>query len=311
MANNLTKIFAVALIAIAVLLGIYAWVLGRRPAPIVENNVQQAAAKLFPVVVAAHPLKAGQAIAADGLKVQQVAGLPQGTFADPVQIIGRVPIADIPEQAAVVESSLSSGMADLIAPGERAVAVKVDENNAVGNRVRPGNFVDVFVNLKRDAASAMSVTGSGNGNGPEIAKTQAKMLLSKIRVLAFGDATTARDQSPGAMGGVRTAVLAVPTEQIDALTLAEATGNLTLALRSPRDEAVATQTVAMRVAANADKDPLARAAAGMSLSELSRGVADTTPAPVVRKAPPRVVARSAESSSIEVIRGGRAESVAY
>jgi pilus assembly protein CpaB len=311
MANNLTKIFAVALIAIALLLGIYAWVLGRRPAPIVQNNVQQTAAKLFPVVVAAHPLKAGLAIAADGLKVQQVAGQPQGAFADPVQVIGRVPVADIPEQAAVVESSLSSGMADLIAPGERAIAVKVDENNAVGNRVRPGNFVDVFVNLKRDQGVAMPTSANANGNGPEIAKTQAKMLLSKIRVLAFGDATTARDQSPGAMGGVRTAVLAVPTEQIDALTLAEATGNLTLALRSPRDEDVATQTVAMRVAANADKDPSARAAAGMSLSELSRGVADSTPALVVRKAPPRVVAHRAESSSIEVIRGGRAESVAY
>ncbi|MBN3728610.1 Flp pilus assembly protein CpaB [Burkholderia sp. Ac-20379] len=310
MANNLTKIFAVALIAIALLLGIYAWVLGRRPAPIVQHNVQQTAAQLFPVVVATHPLKAGQAIPADSLKVQQVAGQPQGAFADPVQVIGRVPVADIPEQAAVVESALSSGMADLIAPGERAVAVKVDENNAVGNRVRPGNFVDVFVNLKRDPAAAMSVSAAGNGNGPEIAKTQAKMLLSKIRVLAFGDATTARDQSPGAMGGVRTAVLAVPTEQIDALTLAEATGNLTLALRSPRDEDVATQTVAMRVAANADKDPSARAAAGMSLSELSRGVADSTPAPVVRK-PPRVVAHRAESSSIEVIRAGRAESVAY
>lgn len=308
MANNLTKIFAVALIAIALLLGIYAWVLGRRPAPIVESNVQQTVAKLFPVVVATHPLKAGQAIPADSLKVQQVAGQPQGAFADPVQVIGRVPVADIPEQAAVVESSLSSGMADLIAPGERAVAVKVDENNAVGNRVRPGNFVDVFVNLKRDQGGVVSTVAGGNG--PEIAKTQAKMLLSKIRVLAFGDATTARDQSPGTMGGVRTAVLAVPTEQIDALTLAEATGSLTLALRSPRDEDVATQTVAMRVAANADKDPSARAAAGMSLSELSRGVADSTPAPVVRKSPPRVVAHR-EESSIEVIRGGRAESVAY
>ncbi|MEK6348328.1 MAG: Flp pilus assembly protein CpaB [Burkholderia sp.] len=311
MANNLTKIFAVALIAIAVLLGIYAWVLGRRPAPIVQDNVQQAA-KLFPVVVATHPLKAGQAIPADSLKVQQVAGQPQGAFADPVQVIGRVPVADIPEQAAVVESVLSSGMADLIAPGERAIAVKVDENNAVGNRVRPGNFVDVFVNLKRDqGAVTMSTAGGNSANGPEIAKTQAKMLLSKIRVLAFGDATVARDQSQGAMGGVRTAVLAVPTEQVDALTLAEATGNLTLALRSPRDEDVATQTVAMRVAANADKDPSARAAAGMSLSELSRGVADATPAPVVRKAPPRVVAHREGNSNIEVIRGGRAESVAY
>ncbi|NIE86312.1 MULTISPECIES: Flp pilus assembly protein CpaB [unclassified Burkholderia] len=308
MANNLTKVLAVVLIGIALLLGIYAWVLGRRPAPVVNQAQQAAPAKLFPVVVAAHPLKAGQPIPADGLKVQQAAGLPEGAFADPVQIIGRVPIADIPEQAAVVESSLSSGVADQIQAGERAVAVKVDETNAVGNRVRPGNFVDVFVNLKRDQSTG-GLPGNGS-SGPEITKTQAKLLLSKIRVLAFGDATTARDPSNGVGGAVRTAVLAVPTEQIDALTLAEAAGALTLALRSPRDEEVATDTAAMRVSANlAGKDPSARAALGLSLSELSRGVADTAPPPP--RKPARVVARNPEGGSIEVIRGGRVDSASY
>jgi pilus assembly protein CpaB len=309
MANNLTKILAVALIVIAVLLGVYAWVLGSRsPSAPVVSGQPAAQTKLVPVVVAVQPLKAGVPIAASSLKLQQVAARPDGAFVDPVQIIGRVPSADIPEQAAVVESSLSSGMADLVEPGERAIAVKVDENNAVGNRVRPGNFVDVFVNLKRDAAGGIPGT---NSSGPEIPKTQAKLLLSKIRVLAFGDATTARDQSGGAAGGVRTAVLAVPTAQIDALTLAESSGNLTLALRSPRDEEVATQTVAMRVGTAAD--PSARAAQGLSLSELSRGVADAPAAAAAprRTAPARVVARSPDGGSIEVIRGGRAESVAY
>ncbi|MCM2493475.1 Flp pilus assembly protein CpaB [Burkholderia glumae] len=308
MANNLTKVLAVALIAIAVLLGAYAWMLGSRPSsvPRVQGG-QPAQAKLVPVVVAVQPLKAGLPIAASSLRVQQAAARPDGAFVDPVQIIGRVPSADIPEQAAVVESSLSSGMADLVKPGERAVAIKVDENNAVGNHMRPGNFVDVFVNLKRDAAGGLPGT---NSSGPEIPKTQAKLLLSKIRVLAFGDATTARDPSGGAAGGVRTAVLAVPTAQIDALTLAEASGNLTLALRSPRDEDVATQTVAMRVGTAAD--PSARAAQGLSLAELSRGVADAPAAAAPRRmAPARVMTRAADGGSIEVIRGGRAESVAY
>ncbi|WP_420957501.1 Flp pilus assembly protein CpaB [Burkholderia gladioli] len=305
MANNLTKILAVALIAIALLLGIFAWVLGRKPAPVVNNAQQATPAKLFPVVVAARPLKGGQPIPADGLKVQQAAALPEGAFADPVQIVGRVPIADVPEQAAVLESSLSSGVADQIAPGERAIAVKVNETNAVGNKVRPGNFVNVFLNLKKDSAAGTTLAGNG---GSEVPKTQAKLLLSRIRVIAFGDATTARDSSGGALNGVRTAVLAVPAAQVNALTLGEASGSLTLALRNPRDEEVATQTVAMQV--GADKDAMTRAAQGLSLSELSRGTADATPAPR-KAAPARVVVRHSDGGNIEVIRGGRAESVTY
>ncbi|MBU9177491.1 Flp pilus assembly protein CpaB [Burkholderia gladioli] len=305
MANNLTKVLALALIVIALLLGIYAWVLGSRSTPSVQPVQQAASQQQFPVVVAAQPLKAGQPIPAESLKVQQVAALPQGAFADPVQVVGRVPIADVPLQAAVLESSLSSGIADQIEPGERAVAVKVDESNAVGNRMRPGNFVDVFVNFKRDVSAGLP-TANG-ANGPEITKTQAKLLLSKIRVLAFGDATTARDPSGGAMSTVRTAVLAVPTAQVDALALAEASGSLTLALRSPRDEEVALETVAMR--GRAGQDPSTLAAAGLSLSELSRAVADAAPP---SKAPAaRSPVRRSGDASIEVIRGGRAESVAY
>ncbi|KAF1026527.1 MAG: hypothetical protein GAK40_01234 [Burkholderia plantarii] len=152
------------------------------------------------------------------------------------------------------------------------------------------------------------VTGLSNGvssNGSEIPKTAAKLLMSKVRVLVYGDASVGKDASSG-MNNARTAVLAVPTAQVDALTLAKANGHLTLALRSPRDEEVATQTAAIRVSAQ-QKDPSEQAAAGVTLSELSGGAADTAP----RRAAPRVVVARNPGSSIEVIRGGQAETVAY
>ncbi|KML61183.1 pilus assembly protein CpaB [Burkholderia cepacia] len=300
MANNLTKIIAGLLIAIAVLLGVYAWMLGRKPAdvtPVASTVVTQS----VPVVVATRPLQAGQPIPADALKVQQSTAAPQGAFADPLQLVGRIPAADIPAQAAVVASALSSGLAEQIAPGERAVAIKVDETNAVGNRVRPGNYVDVFLNLKRDG-TGMAIGGTSTA---EIANTQARLLMSKIRVLSFGDATTERDSSNGSVVGMRTAVLAVPTAQVDALTLAEQSGRLVLALRNSRDDDVAAQTVAVRV--GDDKSPSALAASGVMLGELSKS-ATTAPAP---RAAPRLVTRHASGGSIEVIRGGRTETVAY
>lgn len=298
MANNLTKIVAGLLIGIAVLLGIYAWILGRKSAPTVPSAQQAVAAKMFPVVVAAHMLPAGEPITADELKLQRTGAMLAGGFTDPAQLVGRIPINNIPVQAPVLERSLSSGLADLIAPGERAVAIKVDESNAVGNRIRPGNFVDVFLNLKREGGMGLA--------GAEVANSQARLLLSKIRVLSFGDATSERDSSAGSMSGVRTAVLAVPTQQVDALTLAEASGQLMLALRSPLDEDVAAQTVAVR--AGSKGDPSALAAAGIYLSDLSGS--DESRKSVAKPLRP-VRVRPAAGGSIEVIRGGRAETVAY
>lgn len=293
MANNLTKIIAGLLIFVAVLLGIYAWLLGRKPAPVLPVN-QPVASRTFPVVVATHALPAGQPITVDELKVQQVSVVPAGAFTDPSALVGRVPANGIAAQSPVFESALTSGLADQVEPGERAVAIKVDETNAVGNRLRPGNFVDVFMNLKRE--------GGIGATGSEIAKSQARLLLSRVRVLSFGDATPGRDITNGASGmGVRTAVLAVPTAEVDALTLAEASGRLVLALRSPQDDDVAAQTVAMRT--GGPQDPSAQAAAGIVLSDLSRS--EST------QHPHAAVATRRMGNSIEVIRGGRAETVAY
>nr|WP_175802121.1 Flp pilus assembly protein CpaB [Burkholderia anthina] len=310
MANNLTKIIAGLLIAIAVLLGIYAWMLGRS-APHPAPALQTVAVNPVPVVFATRTLPVGQPIAADALKVQPTAPAPAGAFADPAELIGRVPARDIPASAPVVSDALVSGLAEDIQPGERAIAVRVDETNAVGNRLRPGNFVDVFVNLKREGGTMMD---------GEVSQTQARLLMSKVRVLSFGDATPEHDSGNNTNGNngqpsnVRIAVLAVPTAQVDALTLGESSGRLTLALRNPRDDELAVQTVAVRT--DNKLSPSALAATGVSLQQLSgtprTAVANVNVPPLPSRLPPAVRSGGGGGGgSIEVIRGGRSETVAY
>jgi pilus assembly protein CpaB len=312
---NLTRILAGVLIAVALLLGLFAWTLSRRPAPVAVTPAMHAS---FPVVVATHALPAGKAITLDALRVQSLPINPNGAFTDPAQLVGHVPNAEIAAESPVLEGQLSSGLAERVEPGERALAVRVDEGNAVGNRLRPGNFVDVFFTLKRDGRV---------GGGAEIDRTQARLLMSKVRVLAFGNATVSGDNSGDPNGMVRTAVLAVPVADVDRLTLAESAGRLIFALRNPKDAEVADQSVlpaypgVLKTAAhNGSAEPLqdsTRAAAGVALDTLSGSGnpagAGTRPPPLPRMPPPTRVAGNTNStkSGIEVIRGGRAETVAW
>jgi pilus assembly protein CpaB len=309
---NLTKILAGVLIAVAVVLGLFAWTLARRPAPV---PVAAAVHASFPVVVASRALPAGKAIAVEDLRVQSLPINPIGAFTEPSQLAGRVPSAEIGADSPVLEAQLASGLAERVAPGERALAVRVDEGNAVGNRLRPGNFVDVFFTLKRD--------GSG-GSDAEISRTQARLLMSKVRVLAFGNASTTSDSGGDPNGMVRTAVLAVPVADVDRLTLAESSGRLIFALRNPKDAEVVDQGMlpvypgVLKTAAHAGAaEPLqdsTRAAAGVALDALSgsNGGAVAKPSlPRLPMAAPRVVANAnSGNGGIEVIRGGRAETVA-
>ena len=303
---NLTKIAAGALIAVALLLGFYAWALSRHtalPAPVVKRATPEAA---FPVVVATRLLPAGAPIAGDGLRVVMLPMRPSGAFSDASLVAQRVPLSDIGANVPVLEAHLSSGFAEQVAPGERAVAVHIDEASAVGNRVRPGNFVDVFFTLKRDGASL--------GPNAEIVRSQTRLLLSRVRVLAFGG-TASGVGNPAQYGvGVHTAVLAVPTADVDRLELADSAGHVLLALRNPRDAEVLEPAANARVAGVAHTSSVidragateasVQAAAGVSLNELSAGGAPMRAAPRPGALPIRSVA------GIEVIRAGHMQASA-
>jgi pilus assembly protein CpaB len=144
-----------------------------------------------------------------------------------------------------------------------------------------------------------------------------------VRVLAFGNATAGNDTSGDPNGMVRTAVLAVPVADVDRLTLAEASGRLVFALRSPRDSEVVDESVfaavpgVLKVAGRpGGAEPLkdsTRAAAGVALDALSGSTgAANKPRPsfAPRVGAPMVHAAGNTNSGIEVIRAGRAETVA-
>lgn len=238
---HLTKIIAAILVLLAIALGGYAWILSRQPAPpppVVATAPTTSASKAqvptFAVVVTTKPVAAGHAITADALRVEQLPINPSGAFKDTAPLVGRVPVFDLGEGTPVLEGQLASGLAMRVEEGERAIAIKADEIMGVGNKVQPGDFVDVFVILKSD--------------GKDVDRSQARLLLPRKRVLAFGSASVDNLPSKAVDGNgnptaqqqqrndlPRTAVLAVPVADINRLTLGESAGRLLLALRNPLD----------------------------------------------------------------------------
>lgn len=301
---NFTRTLAVLLFLLALMLGLFAAMLVREPVPDDAPAPAPAlatSARLTPVVVAARELPAGKPLDANALTVRMQAEPAPGAFADPAALVGRVPLAAIPQGTPLTAEALTDGLADLVAPGERAVAVHIDETNAVGNHVRPGDYVDVFFTLKREG-------GAANGTA-EIAATQARLLLSKVRVLSMGDVSIGSKASADKnvnQGSPRTAVLAIRIADVDALTLAESAGRVVLALRNAADDDIPPPHAFAPLHAAATSDSgAARAAAGLSLGTLAGARMAARPVDKPRAAP------AAKSEDIEVIRGGRAERIAY
>lgn len=326
-----SKILAVLLVLLAVALAVYAWLLSRNPAPTrkvaapAASAPATASAAAFAVVVTTKSVAAGQPIPADALQVAQLPIDPAGAFRSPADVAGRVPVLDLGAGTPVLEAQLSTGLALKLADGERAVAVKVDEVIGVGNRVTPGDYVDVFFTLKAD--------------GRDIERSQARLLMARLRVLAFGQASVdgAASRAEGSNGRVnnasaggqraeapRTAVLAVPVADVNRLVLGDTSGRLLLALRNPADTAepdprlFASLPPALQPlsAARGDKarptlEGIDRAQAGLAVEDLANGGARTARRSVAA-APANPGARATPTGlEVEVIRGDRRETVRY
>ncbi|MET3395051.1 pilus assembly protein CpaB [Variovorax sp. 1140] len=329
---NITKIIAAILVLLAIALGGYAWMLSRQaPAPAMAaagpaaEPVKAKEVLVYPVVVAAKPLPAGEAIPADALRVERLTINPTGAFQDVNVASGRVPVLDLAEGTPVMENQLVSGLAMRIGEGERAVAIKADEVMGVGNKIQPGDFVDVFITLKSD--------------GKDVDRSQARLLLARKRVLAFGNASVdgMASKSPDKAvqqaqrnDNARTAVLAVPIDEVNRLTIGDASGRLMLALRNPADKSEPDPRLfaelptalqpAQPKAGDARRGPLEGldlAQAGLTTADLVTGGKGPTVRPLATEAravaaTPRA-ARTTRSGGlqVEVIRGDRSETVNY
>ncbi|CBJ40768.1 putative Flp pilus assembly protein precursor (CpaB) (plasmid) [Ralstonia solanacearum CMR15] len=306
MTSKYLQIFAAGLLLLAVILGVVAWKNAHRPPAPVAAQQNENGKTLYPVVVTVKPLEAGKPITADQVGVESLPINPADGFSEVNKVVGREPIVPIGIGVPLIGSQLSSGLALQVEPGQRAVAITVDEVVGVGNRVMPGDYVDVFLVLRKD--------------GQEIDDSKARLLLPHLRVLAFGPlAVNEGPQKQGDAGAVarrvdqaKTAVLAVPVESVSQLAISQQSGRLLMALRNPSDEAEPTvrpqdaQTLAV-----ANRNPLDAAQAGVSLVSVTGGtrrLAAPSSVALPAVAAAQTVVRSAVAATgVEIIRAGKRE----
>ncbi|MGE5469492.1 MAG: Flp pilus assembly protein CpaB [Bacteroidota bacterium] len=282
--GKIQRIVGGILVLFALGLAAYAWNLSNRMAA----EQRQAQLQLQPVVVAAVRIPAGTAITPEMLRLSGFPQRPEGSYADIKAVAGKLTASDIAAGEPLLKERVEGNARALLQhleSGERAMAIKVDEVIAVGNRLSPGDLVDAFVTLKR--------------NNDEIQDTQSRLVLAKLRVLAFGskDTVVAKEaaSSPrSAVESTKTAVLAVKLTDVDKLMLAAESGRLLLALRPPEGADASVPTTpgnadaAGKVAENA-ADPAKALPAALTLRELVGA------------------SKSGERSSRPVTVGGRAE----
>lgn len=122
----------------------------------------------------------------------------------------------------VLESKLSAGNAGVLSvmleSGRRAVAVRISAENTAGGLILPNDRVDVLHTTTRQ--------GAGGQN-----KISSRVILGNVRVLAIDQ--TIDGASDSVVG--KTATLDLGPEEVEIVIAAEASGALSLALRSLAD----------------------------------------------------------------------------
>lgn len=233
---NALRLIAVVLLLGAVLLGWYGYRAGK---PGVVTTVAPAAPATVPQLVAARNIEAGQTIFAGDVTITQVSHFNSAGFGSADAVLGRTAAREIARDAPLLAADLQTygPAARQLQPGERAVAVKVDEVTGVGGYIRPGDHVDVLFFANDEASVRRS--------------SLAQVVLSDLRVISFGDVISDDEQKSDAdlavpetgrvkigdrpdvrqNASVRSAVLAVAEKDATTLMLAASIGQLRLALR--------------------------------------------------------------------------------
>lgn len=133
------------------------------------------------------------------------------------QIVGTSLFAGEPVYRNRVIASNAGYLAAVLETGMRAVAVRVNAENTAGGFIVPNDRVDVLHTI-----SSESVDG--------LRTAKSETILTNIRVLAIDQMVEERSQVVG-----RTATLALSMSDVEVVTAAEASGSLSLSLRSLAD----------------------------------------------------------------------------
>lgn len=254
MSSSVLRVFALILAIGAIAIGYLGYQASKQPPKSEAPHVEVVEPKGESVVFAARNISAGQVIVEEDLTNALVPTRPVRSYMTSADLIGRKSTTDISTGEMLLSSHFPyySQLALSLHPGERAVAVKVDEIIGTGGFIEPGDQVDVLLYLHSDQETGKD--------------SSAQVVLSKVRVLAFGSmletsneqaaadvaqpdlldkaktsgtkaaASNHKKEEEASGKKSKTAVLAIAESDTSTLMLAESSGKLRLALHGVERE---------------------------------------------------------------------------
>jgi pilus assembly protein CpaB len=178
------------------------------------------------VVVAAQDIPEGHAIDKIALTTGQwpVQTLPAGAFSSVDSVVGRVTRVPVFQGEPIVPGRLApvgttGGLEIKIAPGKRAMSVKINDVAGISGLIQPNSRVDVLVNIKDERS--------------EKEMQVAKLFMENMRVLSVGQQVTRGDD--GKPINATTATLEVTPDEAERLAIAMGQGSIALVLRGYGD----------------------------------------------------------------------------
>lgn len=239
-------------------------VLMNRPQPAKAAEVTEQ------LVVAQRDIEVGTVLKDEDVKLIDWTGaVPNGAVRKVQDAVGRGIVTPVFAKEPVIESRLAhrgagGGLAAMIPPGMRAVAVRVNEVVGVAGFVVTGMRVDVLISGSRPG---------GDGNMGTVTRT----LLQNLEVMSAGQ--DFKKDAEGKPVLVQVINLLVTPDQAEQLSLAAAQTQIQLVLRNPLDREVAKTSGTAMALLFSGKTKLPEAP-----SEESR------PRPKVSQAPPQRLA---------------------
>lgn len=231
------KLFRVLVLVIALVAGGGAAYLalnmgpGAPPAPTVVELAPQIQSQ--DVLVAAADIGQGERVTADNVRWQpwpdeavNTAYIQKQTMPDAVDRLDgsvvRSPfVAGEPIRNVKLARPESGFLSAILPAGSRAVAVRVSAQSTAGGFILPGDRVDIVQTVAEQATA----------NAP--AENVSRTILTNVKVLAIDQTIEEKDGQPVVVG--KTATLELGPAQVELITAAEASGTLSLSLRSITD----------------------------------------------------------------------------
>jgi len=247
---------------------------------VLQNRPQtaKAAPETVNIALASHDLEVGTVLKEDDIKLAEWPGaMPLGASTNVLELKGRGVITPIYAREPVIESRLApkgagGGLAAMIPPGMRAVAIRVNEVVGVAGFVVPGMRVDILISGN---------TPGGNGGLGTLAKT----MLQNIEVLSAGQ--DFKKDNEGKPITVQVVNLLVTPEQAEQLSLASTQTSIQLILRNPLDREVTKTpgTAVVNLFAGTRGLPIARAIGDLGPAAPKQPRPRPAPRPVVATVP--------------------------